>query len=553
MSKLQLELNVKTQEQLINAFAKALESVANSSEQAETKTDDLSKSIGKLPSKATMAAFSFNQWSTALSTVSSLVSKVSSYIKDLSDKIHDNETRVMRYQSRWGENGFKEFTRIKQRFVDMGLGADEAADALDNLSAKQKNSKQAEGLGIAAINTGKLLGLSSDKLKTFVSQFADLIDIQGQFRPDKLSNIISTLDPVDADKLLKTMGTSLQQYRLYGTQALPTWEKFSNAIIKTTTGTAKAVATMDPKVKLDQMNNALEQFKLKIGEALLLPAPGESLSAIEKITQAVIKFVEDGENIKNITELFQTMSKAIPIAIDIMKPTLEWLKDTLKWISDHKELTTIIVSTIAGGMVGGIPGAIVGAFAGTTGMLAKSAADSDKAKADYEAQKEAKEKTLREIAKLQVNLDQTQARTQALEMGQAWSTGYANGIRNGTDEVKKAVEDLVGVAKNTTAATQDSHSPSRVAKKQGGYYGQGYAGGINDSVSQVEEAARSMTSAAISTTNTTNNVSNNTSNVTHTPSLNITISGNTNDNSNLVNTLNSWWETINARQAVSGL
>lgn len=78
--------------------------------------------------------------------------------------------------------------------------------------------------------------------------------------------------------------------------------------------------------------------------------------------------------------------------------------------------------------------------------------------------------------------------------------GYIEGLRDGTklEELKAAVKDMVDVALETTAEEQDSSSPSKKAKKLGGYFGEGYTEGIEDEVSEAVSAAKKMVNAAMS-------------------------------------------------------
>jgi len=86
------------------------------------------------------------------------------------------------------------------------------------------------------------------------------------------------------------------------------------------------------------------------------------------------------------------------------------------------------------------------------------------------------------------------------ELGGDAIDGYIEGLRDGTklEELKAAVKDMVDAALETTAAEQDSSSPSKKAKKLGGYFGEGYTEGIEDEVSEAVSAAKKMVNAAMS-------------------------------------------------------
>lgn len=86
------------------------------------------------------------------------------------------------------------------------------------------------------------------------------------------------------------------------------------------------------------------------------------------------------------------------------------------------------------------------------------------------------------------------------ELGGDAIDGYIEGLRDGTklDELKAAVKDMVDAALETTAEEQDSASPSKKAKKLGGYFGEGYTEGIEDEVSEAVSAAKKMVNAAMS-------------------------------------------------------
>lgn len=77
--------------------------------------------------------------------------------------------------------------------------------------------------------------------------------------------------------------------------------------------------------------------------------------------------------------------------------------------------------------------------------------------------------------------------------------GYIEGLRDGKklDELKKAVQEMVELALEETAAEQDSASPSKKTKKLGGDFEEGYAVGISDDLTKTAKAAKKMVDKAM--------------------------------------------------------
>ena len=84
--------------------------------------------------------------------------------------------------------------------------------------------------------------------------------------------------------------------------------------------------------------------------------------------------------------------------------------------------------------------------------------------------------------------------------GKDAADGYAEGIQNGTDEVKTAAGNMAKTAADSTAEAQNSHSPSKVFEELGRYCLEGYAIGIEDQ-SLLERLKGSMQTVARSIRN----------------------------------------------------
>lgn len=89
-------------------------------------------------------------------------------------------------------------------------------------------------------------------------------------------------------------------------------------------------------------------------------------------------------------------------------------------------------------------------------------------------------------------------------LGEAATGGYAEGIRNGSDDINEAVRRAIQDAIDTAAETQDSHSPSRIFSKLGGYVSEGYALGIEDEADIAARASADMVRQAINSANKAN-------------------------------------------------
>lgn len=89
-----------------------------------------------------------------------------------------------------------------------------------------------------------------------------------------------------------------------------------------------------------------------------------------------------------------------------------------------------------------------------------------------------------------------QLEKEAAAAGLGYARGFGEGVRQGTPEVAAAVASLASCSVDVMKNDLEIHSPSRVARTMGGYYGEGYALGIEDSVSRVERAGRAITAAS---------------------------------------------------------
>ena len=86
----------------------------------------------------------------------------------------------------------------------------------------------------------------------------------------------------------------------------------------------------------------------------------------------------------------------------------------------------------------------------------------------------------------------------ARSSGRALSNGFAAGIRDGSSAVNSAVNAIVSSATRKIRSLLSIHSPSRVARGLGAYFGEGFAEGIAGSADGVERAAGALSGAAAS-------------------------------------------------------
>lgn len=94
-----------------------------------------------------------------------------------------------------------------------------------------------------------------------------------------------------------------------------------------------------------------------------------------------------------------------------------------------------------------------------------------------------------------------------VEAGANIAHGIAQGIRNGIGWVVSAARNIARSALNAAKHALGIHSPSRVMKKQVGYYvSEGMAIGITDNISAVENASDALAQAAIPEIDTRNMV-----------------------------------------------
>lgn len=77
--------------------------------------------------------------------------------------------------------------------------------------------------------------------------------------------------------------------------------------------------------------------------------------------------------------------------------------------------------------------------------------------------------------------------------GSDYGSGYVAGVRSWARAAYSAGYALGKETEKGTAAGQESHSPSKVAKRLGGYFGQGYTIGLEESMRQAVAVAKRMT------------------------------------------------------------
>lgn len=82
--------------------------------------------------------------------------------------------------------------------------------------------------------------------------------------------------------------------------------------------------------------------------------------------------------------------------------------------------------------------------------------------------------------------------TDTYTIGLNFTQGYANGILAGQNAAINAAASVAAAAQASVQKTNDTHSPSRKARKLGAYFGEGYALGIQDLASDATRAARLM-------------------------------------------------------------
>lgn len=84
-------------------------------------------------------------------------------------------------------------------------------------------------------------------------------------------------------------------------------------------------------------------------------------------------------------------------------------------------------------------------------------------------------------------------------VGSDFASGYVNGILSGMGAVGEAAASLASKALAAVQKKQDSHSPSKKAKKLGGDFGTGYSLGIADKNKAVTKAANNLVASALGT------------------------------------------------------
>lgn len=82
--------------------------------------------------------------------------------------------------------------------------------------------------------------------------------------------------------------------------------------------------------------------------------------------------------------------------------------------------------------------------------------------------------------------------------------GYAEGIRNGSDNVNDAIRQVIQRSINTTKSENGIASPSKVFRKFGNYVTEGYALGIADEADLAQRASAEMVRSAIVSANKAN-------------------------------------------------
>lgn len=86
----------------------------------------------------------------------------------------------------------------------------------------------------------------------------------------------------------------------------------------------------------------------------------------------------------------------------------------------------------------------------------------------------------------------------AFKEGQNVPKGYSNGLSGLFEMVSEKAKEMATTGLTTIQKTQDSHSPSRKARKLGRYFGEGYRFGIEDEIAETQKTVRSLTSRALS-------------------------------------------------------
>lgn len=83
-------------------------------------------------------------------------------------------------------------------------------------------------------------------------------------------------------------------------------------------------------------------------------------------------------------------------------------------------------------------------------------------------------------------------------LGAFFSTGFSSGIESVITGVGNSAASIAAAALASVQKEQDSHSPSRKARKIGEYFGEGYRLGIEDKIVETQKTVRSLTSRALS-------------------------------------------------------
>lgn len=73
------------------------------------------------------------------------------------------------------------------------------------------------------------------------------------------------------------------------------------------------------------------------------------------------------------------------------------------------------------------------------------------------------------------------------DLGMYFGEGFAEGIKEAIPDVEKAAQELASTATVAVETTADIHSPSRVARRLGRFYGQGFTLGMEDTLSEAQD------------------------------------------------------------------
>ncbi len=89
------------------------------------------------------------------------------------------------------------------------------------------------------------------------------------------------------------------------------------------------------------------------------------------------------------------------------------------------------------------------------------------------------------------------------KMGQQVAAGFAQGLKDSTYLVTDAATEMANAAPEAAMVALDIHSPSRVAKRIGGFFGQGFVDAIHGYAQKADTAGRSLADSAKNSLNKT--------------------------------------------------